>query len=441
MSIVSNNIKYLRRLNGLTQEQFARKIAIKRSLLGAYEEARANPNLTNLKNMAAAFGVSVDNLLKNDLRKLRETPEMALPLTASRQMTVSHSGVPQPTPTRTPGYTEPQPLSKIVETYQQPEQPLRQVSRQINLKPVGGEVPAAAQPVQYYDAAAAQAIPYTQPGAPLPGMPLPQPSAAQPSAAQPTAAQPTAAQRDAARRGTAQPDIFHHAPGHQQAGYEQPEIQSHLTTARQAPSKSAQQPGYAPARPVEPQPLYAHTGAQPGIPTFNNQYQTTPQAEQPGQHFPTIQWVARAQQAEYMANFQHPGYLGSLPLFQLPNLPTGYYRAFESGDDFMYPGSVLVGTFIRNWYDIKDGMQYIFLLRNHGLVYRNAFNQVKTAGVLLLTSDVPSVKALEVPLQDVLEVWEVKAFVSVQMPVLQPSLDRVAQLADELQSELSRYRR
>jgi transcriptional regulator with XRE-family HTH domain len=49
MSIVSNNIKYLRRLNGLTQEQFARKIAIKRSLLGAYEEARANPNLTNLK--------------------------------------------------------------------------------------------------------------------------------------------------------------------------------------------------------------------------------------------------------------------------------------------------------------------------------------------------------------------------------------------------------
>ena len=51
MSIVSNNIKYLRRLNGLTQEQFARRIGIKRSLLGAYEEARANPNLENLNNI------------------------------------------------------------------------------------------------------------------------------------------------------------------------------------------------------------------------------------------------------------------------------------------------------------------------------------------------------------------------------------------------------
>jgi len=359
MSIVSNNIKYLRRLNGLTQEQFARKIAIKRSLLGAYEEARANPNLTNLKNMAAAFGVSVDNLLKNDLRKLRETPEMSLPLNTSRQMTVSHSGMPQPTPTRTPGYTEPQPLSKIVETYQQPEQPLRQVSRQINLKPVSGEVP--------------------------------QPSAARPDAARPEAARP---------------------------------VQQFNAASPQAVAYN------------QPQPVT-------GFPTFNNQYQT-PQfnaaIEQPALHFPTIQWVARNKQAEYIANFQNPGYLNSLPLFQLPNLPSGYYRAFESGEDFTYPGSILVGTFIRNWYDIKDGMQYVFLLRNHGLIYRNVFNQVKTAGILLLTSDNAEIPELEVPLQDVLEVWEVKAFVSVQMPVPQPSLERVAQLVDELQMELSQYR-
>ncbi|MDR6805637.1 transcriptional regulator with XRE-family HTH domain [Dyadobacter sp. BE34] len=373
MSIVSNNIKYLRRLNGLTQEQFARKISIKRSLLGAYEEARANPNLTNLKNMAAAFGVSVDNLLKNDLRKLRETPEMSLPLTTSRQMTVSHSGtMPQPTPTRTPGYTEPQPLSKIIETYQQPEQPLRQVSRQINLKPISGETP--------------------------------QPDVARPNVAQPNAVRPNAAQQE----------VFH------QPAYQQP--------ASHSPATMQPQPA--------PQP-----GA--GLPTFNNQYQT-PQfnaaVEQPAQHFPTIQWVARNKQAEYIAHFQNPGYLNSLPLFQLPNLPSGYYRAFESGEDFTYPGSILVGTFIRNWYDIKDGMQYVFLLRNHGLIYRNVFNQVKTAGVLLLTSDNAEIAELEVPLQDVLEVWEVKAFVSAQMPVPQPSLERVAQLVDELQMELSQYR-
>jgi transcriptional regulator with XRE-family HTH domain len=74
MTIVSNNIKYLRRLNGLTQEQFSRRIGIKRSLLGAYEEARANPNLDNLQNMAKIFGTSVDSLIKTDIRKIKETP-------------------------------------------------------------------------------------------------------------------------------------------------------------------------------------------------------------------------------------------------------------------------------------------------------------------------------------------------------------------------------
>ncbi|MBC8111605.1 MAG: helix-turn-helix transcriptional regulator [Verrucomicrobia bacterium] len=73
MTIVSKNIKYLRRLNGLTQEQFARKIGIKRSLLGAYEEARANPNLDNLLNIAKVFGTDVDYILKNDIQKLKET--------------------------------------------------------------------------------------------------------------------------------------------------------------------------------------------------------------------------------------------------------------------------------------------------------------------------------------------------------------------------------
>ncbi|MDP5121398.1 MAG: helix-turn-helix transcriptional regulator [Spirosomaceae bacterium] len=77
MSIVSQNIKYLRRTNGLTQEQFASRIGIKRSLVGAYEEARANPPLDKLKIIANTFKITVDALIKHDIRKLRETPDMA----------------------------------------------------------------------------------------------------------------------------------------------------------------------------------------------------------------------------------------------------------------------------------------------------------------------------------------------------------------------------
>lgn len=86
MSIVSQNIKYLRRLNGLTQDQFSRKIGIKRSLVGAYEEARANPPLDKLKVIANCFGISVDALIKQDIRKLRQTPDMSFTFNEKKEM-------------------------------------------------------------------------------------------------------------------------------------------------------------------------------------------------------------------------------------------------------------------------------------------------------------------------------------------------------------------
>lgn len=67
MSLVSNNIKSLRRKHQYTQEQFAQKLGIKRSLLGAYEEARAKPRLEILVRAATLFNVSVDQLVAEDL--------------------------------------------------------------------------------------------------------------------------------------------------------------------------------------------------------------------------------------------------------------------------------------------------------------------------------------------------------------------------------------
>jgi transcriptional regulator with XRE-family HTH domain len=45
MKKISANIKFLRKNKGLTQEQFATEIGIKRSMVGAYEEDRASPKL------------------------------------------------------------------------------------------------------------------------------------------------------------------------------------------------------------------------------------------------------------------------------------------------------------------------------------------------------------------------------------------------------------
>jgi transcriptional regulator with XRE-family HTH domain len=67
MSIAGQNLKYLRKLRGWTQEEFANKLGIKRSLIGAYEEERADPRLDVLEVLADIFKLSLDELLLKDL--------------------------------------------------------------------------------------------------------------------------------------------------------------------------------------------------------------------------------------------------------------------------------------------------------------------------------------------------------------------------------------
>lgn len=67
MSLANKNLKYLRKLRGWTQEEFAQKLRIKRSLLGAYEEERAEPRIDILEAVADMFKLTLDDLLRRDL--------------------------------------------------------------------------------------------------------------------------------------------------------------------------------------------------------------------------------------------------------------------------------------------------------------------------------------------------------------------------------------
>ncbi|HYK47461.1 MAG TPA: LexA family transcriptional regulator [Parafilimonas sp.] len=71
MSYAGKNFKHLRKLRGWTQEEFARKLKIKRSLVGAYEEERAEPRLDILKELCSIFKLSLEELLLKDLGSLR----------------------------------------------------------------------------------------------------------------------------------------------------------------------------------------------------------------------------------------------------------------------------------------------------------------------------------------------------------------------------------
>src|SRR4030095_12852612 len=67
MSIANQNLKYLRKLRGWTQEEFAQKLRIKRSLLGAYEEERAEPRIDVLEVVCDIFKLTLDEILRKDL--------------------------------------------------------------------------------------------------------------------------------------------------------------------------------------------------------------------------------------------------------------------------------------------------------------------------------------------------------------------------------------
>lgn len=68
--IVGKNLKFLRKRKGLTQQELADRLGIRRSSIGAYEECRATPKYETLEKISEFFGVSIDLLVKEELSQL-----------------------------------------------------------------------------------------------------------------------------------------------------------------------------------------------------------------------------------------------------------------------------------------------------------------------------------------------------------------------------------
>jgi len=69
----SSNIKFLRRRRGLTQDDVADTLNMKRSTLSGYENGVAQPGFDALIAMSKYFNVAIDTLIKADLCSLPES--------------------------------------------------------------------------------------------------------------------------------------------------------------------------------------------------------------------------------------------------------------------------------------------------------------------------------------------------------------------------------
>ncbi|MEM6642918.1 MAG: LexA family transcriptional regulator [Bacteroidota bacterium] len=133
-----------------------------------------------------------------------------------------------------------------------------------------------------------------------------------------------------------------------------------------------------------------------------------------------IELVPTKAAAGYTSGYSDPEYLTDLPRFHLPVLPKGgTYRAFEISGDSMLPivsGSIIIGKYVEKLTQIRNGSTYVLVTRSEGVVYKRVFNYIAEKGKLFLVSDNQAYSAYELDPSDVVELWEAKAYISVEFP-------------------------
>jgi len=92
MSILSDNIRYLRAQRNLSQQKLSDELIISRARLSSYEEARSEPPLEIMKRISSYFHVSIDLLISVNVTKISldkllkmEDNRILLPITVDKQ--------------------------------------------------------------------------------------------------------------------------------------------------------------------------------------------------------------------------------------------------------------------------------------------------------------------------------------------------------------------
>lgn len=154
-----------------------------------------------------------------------------------------------------------------------------------------------------------------------------------------------------------------------------------------------------------------------------------------------IELVPQKAAAGYLNGYADPEYLEVLPKFRLPMLSqTGTYRAFEIAGDSMLPittGTVIVGRYIEDWASVKDGTPCIVVSGKEGIVFKRVFNKLRSGAMFVLHSDNPNFSPYDLHVDDVLEIWEAKSYISSTFPIAELSLERVASLVLDLQQQVA----
>ena len=153
-----------------------------------------------------------------------------------------------------------------------------------------------------------------------------------------------------------------------------------------------------------------------------------------------IEIVPHHAQAGYTGQYSDPGFIESLDQMALPFQELhGKCRAFPIEGDSMPPfgdGSFIIGRYISDRRDIREGRRYIVLSRDDGIVFKRIYPDPISEESVRLYSDNPKYEPYSMALHEIIEVWEFVAAITFQESsenyFANEVLNRVRELQDEL---------
>lgn len=149
--------------------------------------------------------------------------------------------------------------------------------------------------------------------------------------------------------------------------------------------------------------------------------------------------------AGYTIGFGDEDFIKKLPMVHLPFLhKERKYRTFQITGDSMYPipdKSYIVGEYVENLNEIKDGTACIVITLDDGVVFKLITNQIKKEKSILLSSLNALYEPYELTINKVKEVWKFTHFISSQIPEPVMNNETLVSTVLKLKREVSNLRK
>src|SRR5690606_39459595 len=132
-----------------------------------------------------------------------------------------------------------------------------------------------------------------------------------------------------------------------------------------------------------------------------------------------VELVPVKAKAGYLAGYADPEYIGSLPVFHLPQLdPQRKFRMFPTEGDSMLPvpeGAFVIGEFVQDWNGLKDRVPCI-LVATDGISFKMVSNRIRENRSFHMESLNPVYNPYDVDVRDVLEIWKFHSYFTDTLP-------------------------